>query len=135
MSTYIKEFNKGDLQNMINQLKGVQNIYTKEEEMAASAGFIFTWFGAIGGPAVVCATAAVITSLVAWRYDSIQDAIQKTINNAEYYKDVLQNSSYKDMIRMKVYTDSVRRDGVSYIYPNDLKVIGVRVNGSWVEIN
>ncbi len=135
MSSYIKEFDVESLNDMIKQLKDTQDIYAKEEEMAACASVIFAWFGAIGGPGGVCATAGVIATFVGWRYDSLSDAISKTIYSAEEYKDILQDSDMKDMIRMEVSTDSVTHEGTEYFYPSDLKVLGIRVNGNWVEIN
>lgn len=134
MSYYTKEFYVEDLSSFVQNLKDIKSAYDREEEMAFSASMIFTWFGIIGGPAGVCVTASVLAGGLAYYFDTIQNTIQDTIDKAETYKDMLQNDPSKDVVRMRVYTDSKKVNGVTYIIPIDFQVIGIRVNGSWVEL-
>lgn len=133
MAYNIREFDVRSLDGLIRDLKNARASYDNEEEAAMAAGFIFTWFGIIGGPAGVCLTASILMGALAHYYDTVQNTITRAIELSETKKDELQNDPRKDMVRMRVDYDSKTVGGITYLIPTNYVIIGIRINGVWSE--
>lgn len=127
MATYTKtgDFTVNKMDSLITQLENARSAYADEEQAAVCAGFIFTALGIAGGPGGVIVTASILTGALAAYFDTIQDAITKTISVLEDYKDFLQSNSNYDKARLEVTYQSSKVNNVTYIYPIDFNFIAV----------
>lgn len=132
--TFTKDFNFNDLEEFIQDLENVRDAYNNEEESAFAASMIFTWFGIIGGPAGVCVTASILTGVLAYYFDTVQNTITTAISELEDYKDLLQNNSNYNLVRMKVTMDQKEVNGTTYLVPKDFEPLAVHsINPSgWI---
>lgn len=136
-STYTEDFGVSSLNEFINGLKHIREVYRDEEEAANAAAWIMEWFGWIGVPGYMVVPAALLAGALAVYFDILQDTVTSAIEQAEYWKDFLQdNSSRYDLVRMRVTVQEEKMTGTTYLIPIKFETLAVHSKNppGWVTV-
>lgn len=136
MSTYVRELNARQLDELIDEVRGAERVYKKSTEQAGVAGVLFVWLGILGGAALApfVTAAGLITAAAGFYESNKREVINDFIDDLEDYKDTLQDNPGIDLIRIEIRVSTKQIEDEKFKYPSSAKVIGFRSNGQWMEI-